>query len=1179
MKQLWQALRARFAFLFAAVALVLAACGGGGGGGGDTPPPPAPPAPDARLALGDAGWQTVLNAPPTGGGGGGGGGGGTTPTTLTIHYKRLSGDYTGWTLHTWDAAVETTWAAGRVGTPSAFGRSYEIPLAATSGSVGYIFHQGDTKDHAGADQRYTLQPGRNEIWRIEGDSATYTRNPDGATAPDIRTLRVHYKRFAGDYANWGLHLWPSSGLDTVRVPAGVTIDQWSNAVRFDQMPNYTAGSGEVVFDIPVLNPTADATRTGLEFIIHGQAPNQDDKDGRPDNIRVSYGSLTISGRVGEIWMVQGDPTVYTTPPDTRSASTRDARAVWLNRSLIRWPRVAVGGNVKLYHSATGQILAPKDGKVTGADGSITLDAFSGTVPSAVMERFKWLDAGGTFAVKAADQAQVATLLKRQVVIVQENTAGDVQNATTLQVAGALDDLYAAAADVRDLGVSLGSFGTRFKLWAPTAQKVYVFTYDSPTTPTATVDEMVMDPATGVWSATRSGDLTGKYYRYGVEVFVRGTGLVRNLVTDPYSVSLTTNSRLSWIGSLSAAATKPAGWDASTIPTRVSAATDMVVYELHPRDFSVGDPTVPAAERGKYVAFARSTSNGMQHLKRLADAGVTDVHLLPVFDIASVPETGCTTPSPSGAPDGEAQQAAVTASASGDCFNWGYDPLHFNAPDGSYATDPADGAARVREFRQMVMGLHAAGLRVGMDVVYNHTSASGQNEKSILDRIVPGYYHRLNADGSVANSTCCDNTAPENLMMGQLMIDSAVLWAKEYKIASFRFDIMGHLPRAAMERLRDAVNTAAGREVQLFGEGWNFGEVANDARFAQARQGGLAGSRIGSFGDKMRDAVRGGGCCDSGGALVAEQGWINGIVYAPNASAATRPLNDLRWRGDLIKGALAGSIEDFTLLTHWDATVQLKDLGGVGFAREPNEVVNYVENHDNLTLYDINALKLPVGTTADERARVQILGAATVAFSQGIAYYHAGIELLRSKSLDRNSYDSGDWFNAYDVTGASHNFGVGLPRMADNGADWPLLRPFLANPALKMGADPINWTKGSFTDLMKIRASTTLLRLRTAADIRARLRFHNLGSSQVATVLAGHVDGAGYAGANFREIAYFINTGLSNETVTVAALAGKAFELHPVHATGTDRRAASATYAAGSGAFTIPARTAVVFVVR
>ena len=1162
--------------------VLLAACGGGGGGGSPAPVmPDPPPAVDARLVLGDVtGHQTLLSAVPAEGGGGGGGGG--TATTLTIHYQRSAGDYAGWTLHTFDAAVETTWASGLALTNTdSFGAVVQVPLKGNSGSVGYIFHKGDEKDHNNADQRYELKPGKNEIWRVQGDGATYTSSPDGATRPDITSVRVHYKRFDAGYANWGLHLWPSNGIDTSRMPAGVTIDQWGAPVAFSAMPAYAVGAGEVVFTIPVLNPKNDASRTGLEFIIHGMPPNEGNKDGRDNNIRVEFGALTPTAGVADIWLIQGDATVYLNAPDTRLVSTRDARAVWLNKQLVKWPRTDMsGGTVRLYHSATGQILAPKDGKVTGADGSITLDAFSGAVPAGAAERFKWVDAGGVFAVKDADAPRMALLHKSQLVLVQENATGDVQNATTAQVAGALDDLYAAAKDVADLGVSISGGSTRFKLWAPTAQKVLVFTYDTPTGKAVTVDEMAMDSATGVWAASRSTDLSGKTYKFAVEVFARGAGLVRNLVTDPYSVSLTADSQRSYIANLSAANLKPAGWDASAVPNRLGGATDMVVYELHVRDHSANDATVPAARRGKYAAFAETTSNGSKHLKALADAGVTDVHLLPVFDIASVPETGCTTPAPAGAPDAETQQAAVTASASADCFNWGYDPWHFNAPEGSYASDASDGAKRIIEFREMVMGLHAAGLRVGMDVVYNHTTASGQNAKSVLDRVVPGYYHRLNADGTVANSSCCDNTATENTMMGKLMTDSVALWAREYKIASFRFDLMGHQPRVVMEDLQIKVNAAAGRPVQLFGEGWNFGEVGNGARFAQAAQGGLAGSGIGTFGDKMRDAVRGGSGFDSGAALVGNQGFINGLYYDPNPSAGSKPLNDLRWFGDLIKGGLAGSIRDYTLTTHWDASVQLKDLGGVGYTTQPGEVVNYVENHDNTTLFDNNLMKLPLATSREDRARVQMLGAAVVAFSQGIAYFHAGVDTLRSKSLDRNSYDSGDWFNRLDWSYADNNFGIGAPRQAENGSSWMVMKPLLADNALKPAPGDIAWARDAFRDLLKIRASTTLLRLRTADDIKSRLTFHNLGSSQVPTVLVGHLNGNGYAGANYKDLVYFINVGTSAQTLTVAALAGKPFALHPVQAAAgaADRRVATgAAVNTGSGAFTVPARSAVVFV--
>ncbi len=1172
-------IRARLLRLSAVAVLLLGVVSCGGGGGSSEPPPVQPPVADPVLDYGNASFQTILRAVPASPGGGG------AATSLTIHYRRQASDYSGWALHVWDAAVETAWTAGLTSSNTdSFGQVFNVPLRTASGNVGYILHKGGTKDvfggPAGGDQSVALQAGTNEIWRVEGDSTTYRSNPTGAARPDVNQVRVHYKRYVGDYANWGLHLWSGSGLDTAAAPVGIA--QWISPVAFTAMPGYAVAADEIVFDIPVLNPSADASRTALEFIIHGMPPNGDDKDGRADNIRVAYSALTVRNQVGEVWLMQGDPTVYLAAPDTRRASSTDARAVWLNKTLVKWPRVSLSstGVVKLYHSATGQILAPRDGSVSGADGALTLDAFAGTVPAAAAERFKWVEAGAVFAVKAADQSRLAALLKGQLVLVQENSSGAVQNATTVQLAGALDDLYAAAGDVADLGVGISGGSTRFKLWAPTAQKVYVYTYDTAGSLAGTVDEMVMDAATGVWSATRTGDLSGKYYKFAVEVFVRGVGLVRNLVTDPYAVSLSANSARSYIADLSAANLKPAGWDASAIPNRVAAGTDLVVYELHLRDFSANDATVSAANRGKYLAFTEPTSNGMKHLKGLADAGVTDVHLLPVFDIASVPDVGCTTPAPAGAPDAETQQATVGLSVNSDCFNWGYDPWHYSAPEGSYASDASDGARRIIEFRQMVMGLHAAGLRVGMDVVYNHTTASGQNDKSVLDRIVPGYYQRLMADGTVANSSCCDNTATENLMMGKLMIDSVVQWAREYKIASFRFDIMGHQPRAVMEQLQARVNAATGRSIQLIGEGWNFGEVANDARFAQARQGGLNGTAIGSFGDKLRDAVRGGGCCDSGAALISEQGFVNGLFYEPNLRGTGKVLNDLRWYGDLIKAGLAGSIRDYTLLTHWDASVQLKDLGGAGFATEPTEVVNYVENHDNLTLFDVNAMKLPTATSRDDRARAQVVGLATVAFSQGVAYFHAGSDTLRSKSLDRNSYDSGDWFNRLDWGSADNNFGVGAPRQPANGADWPLLKPFLANAAIKPTSTEITWTKNAFIDLMKMRASSTLLRLRTAQDIRDRLTLLNLGSSQVPTVLAGHLRGTGYAGANFTELAYFINVGPTAQTVTAAPLAGRSFVLHPVHATGADRRpAAQASYTAGTGAFTIPARSAVVFVVN
>ena len=880
-----------------------------------------------------------------------------------------------------------------------------------------------------------------------------------------------------------------------------------------------------------------------------------------------------------------------TKPD---APHRGAKAVWLNRWLLKWPGVDGAGNFRLYHSAQGRIIAAPTAAVSGADGAARLDVFSGELPTGIDARFKYLGAGVVLALHDRDLAGLPDLHKQQWVLVKEDLDGKVLDATTVQVAGALDDLYAAAARIDDLGASVSARSTRFRVWAPTARQVFACVYESGASRARQVVGMRWDGPTGVWSLALPVDLSGKYYTYLVDVYVPGVGLVRNRVTDPYSISLTTDSKRSYIANLHSPRLKPPGWDRRVSTARVNAATDMVIYELHVRDFSINDATVPVAHRGKYAAFSHTGSNGMKHLKALSEAGMTDVHLLPVFDFATVPEASCVVPkfdALSMAADSEAQQTAVMAVKDSDCFNWGYDPLHYTAPEGSYATNAADGARRIIEFRQMVAALHRIGLRVGMDVVYNHTSASGQHDKSVLDRIVPGYYHRLNAAGVVEKSTCCDNTSTENPMMAKLMVDSVLTWAREYQIDSFRFDLMGHQPRAVMEEMKSRLKVATGREIQLIGEGWNFGEVADGARFVQASQLSLNGSGIGTFSDRARDAVRGGGAADNGDSMIKRQGYINGLGYDRNALAsADTATAELMRTADLVRVGLAGSLRDYPLKTYRDETTPQHriDYSGqpAGYASEPVEVVNYVENHDNQTLFDINAFKLPIATSREDRARVQILGLAINAFSQGVAYFHAGGEILRSKSMDRNSYDSGDWFNRLDWSYRDNYFGTGAPLKNDNGADYALIKPLLENTGIKPTSVEIGWTRDAFLDLLRIRSSTTLFRLRTARDIVSRLTFHNTGSHQVPTLLVGHLNGAGdegaYAGASFRELVYLINVDKVPHAVSVPALQGKAFVLHPVHTSpsATDRRVkSSARFDTATGLFDIPARSAVVFVVK
>ncbi len=863
-----------------------------------------------------------------------------------------------------------------------------------------------------------------------------------------------------------------------------------------------------------------------------------------------------------------------------ATTAADARVLWRDDRFLRWPGADVQGRFRLLHSARGALRVAAGESPSGFDAAWPLK------PGAAADdpRLRWAGAGIDLELPAAARARLRSLLQGQLVVVREDERGRVLDATHTQTALALDSLYAAAASGPEPGAQVRRGRTTFRLWAPTAQRVSLCLYPGPEAPASRELPMRREAAGGSWSAEVARDLSGRYYRFVVDVHVPGSGLVRNLVTDPWSTSLNADSRRSHVTDLGGARLKPPGWDHQPRPAALASQTDMVVYELHVRDFSIGDTSVPAARRGKYLAFEESASRGMQHLRALAAAGVTDLHLLPVFDFASVPERGCVTPQVQGAPDGAGQQAAVREVAARDCFNWGYDPWHFGAPEGSYASDAEDGAVRVLEFRRMVQALHAAGLRVGLDLVYNHTHASGQDPRSVLDRIVPGYYHRRDAKGAVERSTCCENTATEHRMMARLMIDTAVRWVRHYGVDSFRFDLMGHQPRAAMEALQRAVDAAAGRRVNLIGEGWNFGEVADGRRFVQASQLSLGGSGIATFSDRARDAARGGGAGDDGEDQVLRQGWLNGLFFDPNALAAGRARReDLLKAADLVRTGLAGTLAGYRLPTAGGTERPLSEVDyagqSAGYAAEPAEVVNYVENHDNQTLWDINVFKLPRATPAAERARVQVLGTALVAFSQGVAYLHAGQELLRSKSMDRNSFDSGDAFNRLDWTFTDNGFGAGLPPEPDNGRSWPLMRPLLADPALKPGPAEIAFARGAVLDLLRIRASTTLLRLRSAADVRARLRFHDTGPGQAGSVVVGQVDGRGYPGAVFGELVYLVNAGRETAEPTLESLKGRAYRLHPVHlaAGAADPRPAQALYDPVSGRFSVPARTAVVFV--
>ena len=671
----------------------------------------------------------------------------------------------------------------------------------------------------------------------------------------------------------------------------------------------------------------------------------------------------------------------------------------------------------------------------------------------------------------------------------------------------------------------------------------------------------------------------------------------NMVTDPYSLSLSMNSTRSQIVDLEDDALKPSGWDNVAKPPLV-APEDVSIYELHVRDFSAFDPQVPENLRGTFKAFTLRKTYGFGRLKSLVMAGLTHLHLLPVFDIATINEDKSQWQSPDPAvlatypPDSDQQQAAVMATADQDSFNWGYDPYHYTVPEGSYSTNP-DGTTRIVEFREMVQALNELGLRVVMDVVYNHTNASGQAEKSVLDRIVPGYYHRLNDRGVVENSTCCANTATEHNMMEKLMVDSVITWAKEYKVDGFRFDLMGHHMVRNMLKVRDALDVLTleqdgvdGKSIYMYGEGWNFGEVANNARGENATQFNMAGTGIGTFNDRSRDAVRGIGPFDGGSGLLEKQGFANGSYYDPKPTVPGTPeeqLATLLLQSDQIRVGMAGNLANYTFVDRNGNVVTGADVdyngSPAGYNLDPQEDISYVEAHDNQTLYDINVYAAPQSTIMADRVRMQIVGLSTVVLGQGVPFFHAGVELLRSKSLDRNSYNSGDWFNKLDFTMQTNNFGVGLPPDGSNQGDWDIMRPFLADPNLKPSSADISRSARMFAELLRIRYSSRLFRLQTAEDVQARVTFLNTGPDQLPGLIVMSISDSldPDLDRNLESIVVLVNANDEAQTFTAAELAGKKLVLHQVQRGSVDGVVKKSRFNQSTGTFTIPARTTAVFV--
>ncbi len=888
----------------------------------------------------------------------------------------------------------------------------------------------------------------------------------------------------------------------------------------------------------------------------------------------------------------------------------DTSAHWLTTDLLVLPKSA--------DKYQYQLLNKK------SDGFNSTKLLAVSFPKTLAIKFPHLADFQAFKVQLSPE-QSKRWLKQQVLVVATDGNNKPIKLAYLQTGGVIDALYTQgendADEVTDLGAVITKKGVSFKLWAPTAQSVSVQLFDDNLQAISAGNlAMVEDTTTGVWQVLSDSEASYGYYKYQLDVYHPVSKKIESLsVTDPYSLSLSVNSEYSQVVDLNDAVTQPENWLEQQIPT-VKNVEDNVFYETHIRDFSANEQHLSNVKfKGKYKAFSEQKSDGIQHLKALQAAGLNNIHLLPTFDIATVNEDEskhldiddnlakvCTiTPKTSICQQpyaenqsirsllqgfsvaGEKAQQLVSELREHDNYNWGYDPFHYTVPEGSYAIE-AKGVSRLVEFREMVQSLHGMGFRVIMDVVYNHTHQAGLESNAVLDKIVPNYYHRLHPlTGAIEQSTCCDNTATERVMMSKLMTDSLVVWARDYKIDGFRFDLMGHQPKNVMLAAREAVRQVDS-DTYFYGEGWNFGEVASNSQFIQASQLELGGSEIGTFSDRLRDAVRGGGnnTRDS-------QGVGNGLLTFPNDKAnekqnETENRADYALRMDQLRIGLAGNLINFPLRDVNGKKVLGKDVPygdqPTGYALDPADTINYVSKHDNQTLWDNSQYRLAFDVSTDDRVRMHLQSLSFALFAQGIPFIHMGSEFMRSKSFLRDSYDYGDWFNRVDFSKEDNFYNVGLPPAEKDQANWPLIRQVLAGHQGRdqVNAQQIQRSSNIFIDMLAIRMSSPLFRLTSEQNIIDKVSYLNTDNKQTGLLVMKIDDRVGeVVDDSYQSVIVIFNTSDKTQTFSYAFNVGSAvsstqgYQLHTIQQNGADK-VIKQSKVTGKG-FIVPALSSVVFV--
>ena len=743
----------------------------------------------------------------------------------------------------------------------------------------------------------------------------------------VSEIYIHYYRYGGDYDNWNIWGWQNlpEGLDG----QSFQFEEDQTEVEF----NY----GGVVTVIDVQETFPDITRMGL--IVRKGEWLEKDIDG--DRF-IDIPEMTSNGEF-HVYLVEGDARIGTslTDPDGPDKSPKFKNAYFTDLDMVYFTTTEE-------ISGSSVVIKEDDIEVTTTD--VVIDGASGTVTLA-----NDLDFAKSYTIEA-------TFPSDSSVNDYSITFDGIYDSEEFEIA------FGYEGD--DLGSIVDGNTTTFRVWAPVSQSVKLNIYDTGTplslggtdTPVRTVD-MVKD-VKGTFYYEEESNLHGSYYTYSVT-----NGSVTNETIDPYAKSAGVNGIRGMVVDFTQV--NPTGFTYDNRPSNMENATDAIIYELHVRDLtSHSSWNGTEINRGKFLGLTESGTTyegyktGFDHIK---DLGVTHVQILPFFDFGVVDES-------------------KLDDSDYNSFNWGYMPLNFNVPEGSYSSDPFDGETRVRELKQMIMEFGEADIRINMDVVYNH---HGLTADSNFEKIVPGYYFRKTSSGAFSNGSGTGNeTASERVMMRKFMIDSVKFWAEEYNISGFRFDLMALHDIETMVLLEAALKEID-PTIMVYGEPWMGGTSPLDASLQGGKMNLAEIATVGAFNDDLRDAVK-------GSVFARDQGGFIQGEFTTN--------NDMR-----IKYGIVGGIAHPTI-TGSNLTAQKV------WHTAPIKTINYVTAHDNNTLHDKLYLTLEESERLELIPALQKQANAIVLTSQGIAFLHAGDELLRSKPLadgegfDHNSYESPDSTN-------------------------------------------------------------------------------------------------------------------------------------------------------------------------